>query len=244
MPCSPPPPKRSKTKKEPAEVKKEEVPAEIVQEVEAPRRTAQPPPPTRTTAKAPPSAPASPAAVARASQPHIPVPDEYVRITLGTAKSTYKLTDRDLAGVDCQLKTNPHHRKFAPMRLYSALECYNLAMKKFGGAAGLLEALEKSRARGEKMKATRAENAKNKKEAARREKFVARQLDIYSLPHEHLSSNDALEAYIATGDGDVATIIAQLVAEAAVAQQGGDGCGEGLDERYDRLIATVLKLDY
>jgi hypothetical protein len=46
------------------------------------------------------------------------------------AKATFCLTDRDLAGLKCTLKTNPHYRSAAPMRMYDKQDLIRVAFEK------------------------------------------------------------------------------------------------------------------
>lgn len=125
------------------------------------------------------------------------------RITLSTAKQDYRLTDKDLVGIDYRAVKNPHYRSAAPMRLYNELEIRELSLKKFGSHDGLTAAIEKSRLRSEKLafnKRLMFERAREKAraEAQRREEIRVRLHMEHGIPNNFLLM-DALEectAYI------------------------------------------------
>jgi hypothetical protein len=57
------------------------------------------------------------------------------KITLTTAKSTYKLKEGDLDTIECEERRNPHYRRGPTMRLYILADVIRVAIKKHGMAS-------------------------------------------------------------------------------------------------------------
>lgn len=105
------------------------------------------------------AAPAATSEVAAvAARPKIKMPDPHKQITATRAKSEYKVTEQDLAVLECRRAKNPHYRTGPEMRIYKEIDVYNVAIEKYGSEEGLLHALEKSRERGAKARATHQAN--------------------------------------------------------------------------------------
>ena len=158
-------------------------------------------------------------------------PNSGSTITLTTAKTEYKLTDSELAQLDCDVRRNPHDPRFAPMRLYNHLEVYELAIQKFGSPEGLLEAREKSKQRGDKMKAARQANAHLKQEAESRQRDVAQLLRQYGIPQKYLQSQKELQNYVKKNEGDLDVILARVAEVAAEAEMQENARKDYLKER-------------
>ena len=80
------------------------------------------------------------------------------RITQSNALSLYCLTKGDLAALPFRAQANPHKRCGAAMRLYVQTDVQALALRKYGGAAGLAKKRERNAGMAAKAAATRAHN--------------------------------------------------------------------------------------
>ncbi|PRW60391.1 Rho GTPase-activating [Chlorella sorokiniana] len=86
------------------------------------------------------------------------------RCTTTTAKQDYRLSDKDLGGLEYVTRDNPIFWSAAPTRLYRVLDCLAIAHRKYGDLAGIQAAKAKAAQRGQKVKATRQGNTQRRKE--------------------------------------------------------------------------------
>lgn len=128
------------------------------------------------------------------------------KVTLTKVKADFKLNDDDLRSLSYESQPNPHGN-FADMRLYKAIDCWNVAMLKYGSPEGLQAAISKSRQRGSKAKATRDLHAKEKAEAESRRTHIRSLLQNAGVPLTYLNTDADVMFYISSGVGDVSAIL-------------------------------------
>ena len=116
-------------------------------------------------------------------------------LTATGARDRFVLTDRDLRGLPCALRTNPYSRSAAPMRLYRISDLRTVAERKHGG----IEFIEGKRAARVRRGATVSEalqRAKGEREAALTEALRSRGCELRD-------DSRLCSRYIDTGRGDV-----------------------------------------
>jgi len=141
------------------------------------------------------------------------------KVTLTRAKADFKLNDTDLVGIAHDIEENPHGFGFAPMRLYKAIDCWNVAILKYGSPEGLQVAIDKGRQRGSKAKATRDLHAREKAEADQRRSSLRNMLRDYGIPSTYLDTDAEIMFYVSSGVGDLNSILNRVAGEAQHAQQ-------------------------
>ena len=91
------------------------------------------------------------------------------RVTLGRAKSTFALSEGDLAAMPYVSAQNPHYRGAAPMRLYLAKDLQTQCLIKYGTKAGLAAKLERNASAAAKRRATIAAKPPSSRRRSRSE---------------------------------------------------------------------------
>jgi len=77
-------------------------------------------------------------------------------MTKGNAKSTFCLSEKDLAGLPVIHKKNPHYSSAAPMCLYTLLDLKAACLNKYGSPKGLADKSAKNLSAAQKRRATLA----------------------------------------------------------------------------------------
>jgi hypothetical protein len=86
------------------------------------------------------------------------------RVCLTSGKETFRLTEKDFAGLSYVTRDNPLDDRWAPMKLYNELELRLIAIRKYGTEHNLREAKKQSELRGAKTKQSRQLNKQQREE--------------------------------------------------------------------------------
>ncbi|PRW60209.1 hypothetical protein C2E21_0749 [Chlorella sorokiniana] len=126
------------------------------------------------------------------------------RCTTTTAKQDYRLSDKDLEGLEYVTRDNPIFWSAAPTRLYRVLDCLAIAHRKYGDLAGIQAVKAKTAERGQKVKATRQGNTQ------RRTQEMEAAMQAQGLNSWRYRKHAGVTGFIKHGRGTAAEVAAGL----------------------------------
>ncbi|KAL4420792.1 hypothetical protein ABPG75_010448 [Micractinium tetrahymenae] len=132
------------------------------------------------------------------------------RLNKSAAQRDYRLSQKDLSGMEFTTRPNPISYRAPPVKMYNKLDVLAVAHRRYGSAAGLHAAAQVAAAKSAKAKETRGRNVQQRREemAAALEEEGMEGLESYR--HR---TNKQIQAFIKHGTGTADGIVAAMRAE-------------------------------
>ncbi|KAL4451299.1 hypothetical protein ABPG77_009371 [Micractinium sp. CCAP 211/92] len=132
------------------------------------------------------------------------------RLNKGAAQREYRLTEKDLAGLEFMTRSNPISHRAPPVKMYNKLQVLAVAHRRYGSMAGLEAAAEVAAAKSAKATETRLRNLQQ-----RRHEMAAalEEAGMDGLDSHRIYYNKAITAFIKHGKGTAEGAISDMKAE-------------------------------